>query len=304
MNSKLIMNKVIVIVLLLLALQTTAGTKAKLTAGKKKQTVMLISGAFVTSEGWGDWKKYFEEKGYDVIVPEWPYKSGPVNVLRERYKEDMTMEYDLKKIVDYHADLIDKMPQKPILIGHSFGGLIVQLLLQRNKGAMGIVYHSVPAKGVFVLKYSFIKSLWGPLGPFRSRKNPFLMSFKQWQYAFTNGMPETEQKAFYDKLVVPESRQVLRSALKKQGKIDFRKPHAPLLFISGSTDNIIPASLNKKNHKRYIKRQPEGTITEYKEFEGRNHLAMSQPTWKEDVDYILEWIDKQSDKQQEPLTQI
>lgn len=259
----------------------------------EKQTIMLISGAFVTAEGWGEWKQYFEEKGYNVVVPEWPYKTGEVGTLRERYKEKMTLEYDLEKIVDYHAALIDKMPEKPILVGHSFGGLIVQLLLQRDKGALGVAYHSVPAKGVFVLKYSFLKSLWGPLGIFRSKENPFLMSFTQWQYAFTNGMPEEEQRAYYDKLVVPESRQVLRAALKKQGKIDFRKAHAPLLFVAGSTDNIIPASLNKKNYKKYIKHQPEGSVTEYKEFEGRNHLAMSQPTWKEDADFILQWIDKQ-----------
>lgn len=292
MNAKLIMTKVVVFLMLLLFQHSTAANDT-LTGSSKKQTVMLISGAFVTSDGWGEWKKYFEAKGYNVIVPEWPYKSGAVEGLRTKYKDTMTLEYDLKKVVDYHAALIDKLPEKPILVGHSFGGLIVQLLLQRDKGAMGIAYHSVPAKGVFVFKYSFIKSLWGPLGPFRSKKNPFLMSFSQWQYAFTNGMPETEQKAFYDKLVVPESRKVLRAALKKQGKINFRKSHAPLLFVSGSTDNIIPASLNKKNYKRYVKRQPKGSVTDYKEFEGRNHLAMSQPTWKEDADYILEWIGKQ-----------
>lgn len=122
------------------------------------------------------------------------------------------------------------------------------------------------------------------------------MSFTQWQYAFTNGMPEDQQRYYYDKLVVPESRKVLRSALKKAGKINFKKAHAPLLIVSGSTDNIIPASLNKKNFNRYIKKQPEGSITEYKEFPGRNHLAMSQPDWKEDAQFIADWIEKQNQK--------
>jgi len=105
-------------------------------------------------------------------------------------------------------------------------------------------------------------------------------------------MPENEQQLYYDKLVVPETRRVLRAALGKQGKVDFKRAHAPLLFISGSDDNIIPARLNKKNYKRYLKRQPEGSIIHYKEFKGRNHLAMSQPNWKEDADYIIEWLSK------------
>lgn len=258
----------------------------------KKRTIVLISGAFVTSDGWGEWKEYFENKGFTVLTPSWPYKDGEVNYLREKHKDSIPGQFNLTDIVDYHAQLIDQLPEKPILIGHSFGGLIVQLLLQRDKGAMGVAYHSVPPKGVFVYKYSFLKSLWGPLGIFHSKNNPFLMSFTQWQYAFTNGMPEEEQQYYYNKLVVPEKRTVLRAPLKKQGKIDFKKAHVPLLLVSGGTDHIIPASLNKKNYKKYIRNQPEGSITDYKEFPGRNHLSMSQVTWKEDANYILDWINK------------
>jgi pimeloyl-ACP methyl ester carboxylesterase len=278
--------------LMLVALIQTTALYAQTTSEQpgNGKTIMLISGAFVTNEGWGEWKAYFESKGYKVITPSWSYKDGTVASLREKYKDSISSELELKQIVDYHAQLIDQMPEKPILIGHSFGGLIVQLLLQRDKGAMGIAYHSVPPKGTFTLKYSFLKSLWGPLGLFKSTENPFLMSFTQWQYAFTNGMPESEQRYYYDKLVVPEARKVLRAPLKAPGKIDFKKAHVPLLFVSGSTDNIIPASLNKKNYERYKKHEPAGSVTDYKEFPGRNHLAMSQPNWKEDADYILEWI--------------
>jgi len=146
---------------------------------KPTKTVMLISGAFITNEGWAAWKSYFESKGYKVVAPSWPYKEGSVEALRNEHKDSISKAYSLTSIVDYHATLIDNMPEKPILIGHSFGGLIVQLLLQRDKGVAGVAYHSVPPKGVFILKYSFLKSLWGPLGPFRSKNNPFLMSFSQ-----------------------------------------------------------------------------------------------------------------------------
>ena len=254
------------------------------------KTVVFITGAFVSNSGWDEWKKYFESKGYKTIAPAWPYKEGSAETLRSRHPDKDLASLSLKSVVDYHADLISKLPEKPILIGHSFGGLIVQLLLQRGIGAAGIAYHSVPPKGVITLKHSFIKSLWAPLGIFKSAKKPFLMSFKQWQYAFTNGMPLDQQKMYYDKLVIPESRVLMRGALKKTGKVDFKKPLAPLLFVSGSEDHIMPASLNKKTYKRYKKKGSKTAVIDYKEFKGTNHLAMSQPNWKNDADYIITWV--------------
>lgn len=263
---------------------------------KPKKTIVLITGAFVSNSGWGEWKAYYESKGYNVITPAWPQKEGSVAFLKTQQPDSLIANLTLKEVVDYHARIIDALPEKPILVGHSFGGLIVQLLIQQGKGAVGVAYHSVPPQGVFSTKFSFIRSLWGPLGLFHSNKKTFTMSYSQWQYAFTNGMPENEQRAYYDKLVIPESRNVLWGALKKSGKVDFKKAHAPLLFVGGTADNIIPVSLNKKTYEKYKKHQPAGSVTEFMAFEGRNHLAMSQPNWKSDADVILDWIVK-NDKQ-------
>jgi len=263
---------------------------------KPKKIIVLITGAFVSNNGWSDWKAHYESKGYNVIMPAWPQKEGSVAFLRNGQPDSLIANLTLKEVVDYHARIIDALPEKPILIGHSFGGLIVQLLIQQGKGAVGVAYHSVPPQGVFSTEFSFIKSLWGPLGLFHSNKKTFTMSFSQWQYAFTNGMPESEQRSYYDKLVIPESRNVLWGALKKSGKVDFKKAHAPLLFVGGTADNIIPVSLNKKTYEKYKKHQPAGSITEFKSFPGRNHLAMSQPNWKSDADFILNWIER-NDKQ-------
>ena len=112
------------------------------------------------------------------------------------------------------------------------------------------------------------------------------MSFKEWQYAFTNGMALEEQQTAYNQLVVPESKKVLREGLTKIARIDFKKQHAPLLFISGSEDHIMPASLNYSNYKKYRK---DNSITDYKEFKGRNHYVLGLPTWQEEADYILDW---------------
>ncbi|RYG11744.1 MAG: hypothetical protein EOO07_20120 [Chitinophagaceae bacterium] len=114
------------------------------------------------------------------------------------------------------------------------------------------------------------------------------MSFKHWQYTFTNGMSLAEQQDSYHKSVIPESRNLMRDGLRSISKIDFRKAHVPLLFVSGEKDHIMPASLNYSNYKAY---KNNNSITAYKEFNGRNHYAMNQTTWKEDATYILQWLE-------------
>lgn len=288
-------------ILLLCGLQLNAWAKGIDENPSKKdsqsKTIVLITGAFVSNRGWDEWKAYYERKGYRVLAPAWPHKEGPADELRRRHPDRELAALELETVVNYHAELISKLPEKPILIGHSFGGLIVQKLLQRDLGYAGVAYHSVPPKGVITLKHSFIKSLWKPLGIFKSKKKPYLMSFKHWQYTFTNGMQLDEQKAYYDKLVVPESRVLMRAALKKPGKVDFKKELAPLLFIGGTEDHIMPASLDKKIYNRYKKHAKKQAIIDYHEFPATNHLAMAQPNWRSEADFILEWITSQTTPQ-------
>lgn len=251
--------------------------------------VLFITGAYVSSTCWDQWISYFESKGYTCIAPAWPYKNAPASVLRNHQPNADIASIRLTQLVDYYADIINKMPEKPIVIGHSMGGLITQLLMQRNLVACGAAIHSVPTKGVNTFKWSALKAGWRGLGYFTSTRKAYLMSFKTWQYAFTNGMSLQDQQAAYDKYVVPESKLVCRDWMTKVAKVDYNKPHAPLLFISGSTDNIVPASFNYDNYKKY---KDHNSVTDYKEFPGRNHFVLGQRTWKEDADYILDWVGK------------
>ena len=115
------------------------------------------------------------------------------------------------------------------------------------------------------------------------------MSFREWQYAFTNGMPFDQQKEAYYRFLTPESKLVVRDAITDAAKIDFKRPHVPLLFIAGSIDHFIPSSLNFSNYKKYTAKFSKKS---YKEFEGRNHYVLGQPNWQEIANYILNWIDK------------
>jgi pimeloyl-ACP methyl ester carboxylesterase len=251
--------------------------------------VVFITGAFVHHTCWDEWKALFESKGYRAIAPPWPHKSASAESLRNSHPNKDIAANRLTTLTDHYDSIVRQLPDKPILIGHSIGGLIVQLLLQRGLGAAGIAIHSVPPQGIMTFKLSFLKAGWGPLGFFTSVRQSFLMSFKQWKYAFTNGMDCELQKEAYYKFAIPESKLIVRDTITKAASVNFDNPHAPLLLTAGTDDNTIPASLNYANYKKY---KNSNSITDYKTFKGRNHFILGQPTWREDADYILEWLNK------------
>jgi len=256
------------------------------------KTIVFVTGAFVSNSCWDEWRKYFEAKGYKTLAPAWPHKEGSAASLRALQPRDTALAaLTIKEVIDYYADIVKKCPEKPIVIGHSFGGLITQVLVNRDLAAAGIAIHPAPTKGVLPYERSFVRGGIGSLGILTSQKTTYLMSFKRWQYAFANGLPLSEQRAFYDQLIIPESKTVARGALSDEAKVDYAKMHAPLLITAGNYDHIIPAHLNYRNFKKY---KANGSVLEYKEFTGRNHMVLGISTWKEDADYIDQWINKYS----------
>lgn len=253
----------------------------------QSKTIVFITGAFVSNRGWAAWQNYFESKGYKTLAPAWPHKEGAPAELRASQPNTGIAGNRLRDLVAHFENIVKALPEKPILIGHSFGGLITQLLLQKGLAEAAVAVNSVPPQGVFTARFSFFKATCGPLGIFTNPARSYLMSFKEWQYAFTNGMPYAEQLAAYEASVIPESKKASRDALTSAASVDFKKPHAPLLFVAGEIDNIMPASLNKSNFKKY---KHPGSITAYKEFEGRNHYTVAQPGWEKVTAYIYDWI--------------
>lgn len=258
----------------------------------QSKTVVFVTGAFVTHLGWEPWKQYFQEKGFTTYNPSWPGKEG--NPQQQRAKHPLgnktLTDLTLAQLVDHYANFIKKLPEKPIIIGHSLGGLVTQILINRGLGAAGIAIHSVPPQGVIPYEFSFLKAGWKSLGFLTSMKKTYLMSFKDWQYAFVNGMSLADQQKAYEENTIPESKRVARGGLTSAAHVDFKKPHVPLLMLSGSKDNIIPASMNLRNFKAY---KTPGSVTDYKMFDGINHFVVGLPTWHLQADYILQWLNKQ-----------
>ncbi|GAA5089797.1 alpha/beta hydrolase [Chryseobacterium ginsengisoli] len=254
-----------------------------------RKTILFITGAFVSNECWNEWRDFYDTKGYKTIAPPWPFKDASPEVLRKRHPDPQVASIRLTQLIEHYEKIAQSMPEKPIIIGHSIGGLIAQILTQKGLASSAIAIHSVPPQGIMTFKFSFLKAGWGPLGFFTSTKKTFLMSFSQWQYAFTNGLPIEWQEKGYQ-LAIPESKLVVRDTITSAAKVDFNAPHSPLLLIAGGSDHTIPYQLNHDNYKKY---SDKNSVTDYKLFPGRNHFVLGQPGWQEVAAYILEWFQKQ-----------
>lgn len=251
----------------------------------KSKTIVFLTGAYVSNRCWDDWNRYFQSQGYRTIAPAWPQKEGDPAALRSRQPNMALAAVDLQQVLERYISEIKKLPEKPILIGHSFGGMLAQVLLNRGYGEAAVAIQAVPPKGVFPIELNFLKSNTAALGFFSTVNTTYLMPFKTWQFAFTNGMSLAEQQTSYEQLTIPESRRAIRGALSDTAKVDFKKPQGPLLILAGSEDQCIPPGLSKRVYKRYN----NSSVVDFQERD-RNHYVLGLPTWKEDADNILNWI--------------
>lgn len=248
------------------------------------KTVVFIHGMYMTPLCWEDWEKRFQAKGYTTLAPAWPGRQRSVQELQTPDTE--LGKLTLSDILEHVGSVIQAAGEKPILIGHSMGGLVAQLLHNRGLASATIAIDSAPPTGVFTTAFSFLKANWPHVTPFANPNSPVVMSFERFQYAFVNGMREDAQRAAFERYVVPESRRVPRQSL-FGAKVDFKKEQTPLLLIAGGSDHIIPAVLTRTNYKKYA---ANSSVTHFKEFSERNHFLLGQENWEEIADFCLEWI--------------
>jgi pimeloyl-ACP methyl ester carboxylesterase len=257
------------------------------------QTIVFIHGAWVTPLSWDKFIGFFEAKDYLCLAPTWPYKDKPIAELRENPPAELA-GLGVTEIVDHYERIISGLAAPPLLIGHSFGGLFVQLLLDRGLGEAGVAIDSAPPKGVLPLQWSALKSNAGVLLKWRAWERIVHQSFKQFQYAFVHTLPLAEQRAAYDRHVVPETGRIFFQAAlaaldrRNSVKVNYDNPNrAPLLLIAGSEDHIVPAKMNKMNYRKY---KDSRARTDFKEFAGRTHWIIAQDGWEEVADYISQWL--------------
>lgn len=253
------------------------------------KTIAFVHGNFVTKRCWDPFIQRLEACGYRCVPIAYPLRDDTVENLRRKHPDPALAKLTLPEVIEHHVRTIRSLPEKPIIMGHSFGGLLTQLLTQRDLGVASVAIDSVPPPGVLGTQWSFLRSLWPVLNPL-ARNQPYLMPFSHFQYTFVNGMPLAAQREAYDRHVVPESRVLGAGGLSAVARVDFARDRAPLLMIAGSKDHIMPAALNRANYKRY---HASPAITEFKEFAGMTHYSIiAGPGYEEVADYALAWAER------------
>jgi pimeloyl-ACP methyl ester carboxylesterase len=261
------------------------------TDAPSKPTIVLIHGLWLTALSWEHWKARYEAEGYPVIAQSWPGMGGDIDALRA---DPSAIEHlGIGEIADYYAELIDGLDDKPIIMGHSFGAVITQILLDRGYGRAGVSIDSGPVKGVLSLPPSELKSGFPVLKSPANVHKAVPLTAKQFHYAFTNTLTEEESQPVYERYAVPGPGRVLfQGALANfnphaANRIDFHNDdRAPLLIVAGGVDHVSPVSINEELAKRQGK---SGSITGYKEFAGRSHYTVGQDGWEEVADFALSW---------------
>ena len=255
-------------------------------------TIVLVHGLWMTPRSWEGWKAHYEEKGYRVLTPAYPGFEIEVEELRKN--PDIIANLTVPETVDHLASVIESVEVPPIIIGHSFGGTLTQLLLARGLGAAAVVVDSAPTEGVRVNPLSQVKSLFPALKNPANVHRAVGFTQEEFHYAFTNTLSRVESDTVWERYAIAAPGNWVwvygLIANFKPGHqetwVDYTADRTPLLFIGGEKDHIMPPSVNKSNAKHYDK---SPAVTEYHEFEGRDHWTCAAPGWEAVADYALDW---------------
>ena len=259
-----------------------------------KKTVVFIHGLWIHASAWQIWMQFFKEKGYDTINPGWPGDSDTVEACR--VNPDAIANRGVTEVADSYAKVIAGLPEPPIVIGHSFGGLLTQVILGRGLAAAGIAIDPAPIKGVWQLPFSALRASFPVLGNPLNLKKAVSLTFPQFRYGFANAIPEAEARDLYDRWTIPApARPLFQVATatfnpSSETKVNTQnKIRGPLLITGGGNDHIAPAVLGKASASKYN----SSVITEFKLFENRGHSLVMDHGWREVADYSLQWLNRQ-----------
>ncbi len=257
-----------------------------------KTPVMFIHGLWLLPSSWDNWAKVFEEAGYTALTPGWP--DDPETVGEAKQHPEAFARKTVGQVADHFEDVSRKLDGTPVVIGHSFGGLLAQILAGRGVAKATVAIDPAPFRGVLPLPVSALKSASPALSNPANKHRAVPLTFEQFRYAFANAVGEDEAKALYDTYCVPASGAPIFQAAAAnlnpwtEVKVKSKNPdRGPLLIISGEQDHTVPPAIANSSYK---KQKRNKGVTQLKEIAGRGHSLTIDHGWREVADTALAFV--------------
>ena len=254
--------------------------------------VMFIHGLWLLPSSWERWAAVFEEAGYTALTPGWP--DDPETVAEAKEHPEVFAHKTVGQVADHYAEVIGQLKKKPAVIGHSFGGLLTQIVAGRGLSAASVAIDPAPFRGVLPLPFSALKSASPVLGNPANRNRAVPLTYEQFRFGFANAVSEHEAKELYETFAVPASGAPLFQAAAAnlnpwtEAKVDTKNPdRGPLLIISGEKDNTAQWAIANASYKRQKRNQ---AVTEIIEMPNRGHGLVIDSGWREVADTALGFV--------------
>jgi non-heme chloroperoxidase len=254
--------------------------------------VVFVHGLWLLPSSWDRWAAVFEEAGYAALTPGWP--DDPETVEEAKANPEVFADKTVGQVADHFGAVISRLTRKPAVIGHSFGGLLTQIIAGRGLAAASVAVDPAPFRGVLPLPISALKSASPVLGNPANRHRAVPLTYDQFRFAFANAVAEEEAKELYETFAVPASGAPLFQAATAnlnpwtEAKVDTKNPdRGPLLIISGEKDNTVPWSIANASYK---KQQRNEGVTEIVEIPDRGHALTVDSGWREVADTALAFV--------------
>jgi non-heme chloroperoxidase len=256
--------------------------------------VVFVHGLWLLASSWDRWRTVFEEAGYTTLAPDWPDDAATVEEGNDH--PEVFARKSVGQIADHFEAVVGELDRKPAVIGHSFGGLLTQILAGRGASAVSVAIDPAPFRGVLPLPISALRSASPVLRNPANRRRAVPLTYEQFRYGFANALGDDEAKSLYDEFAVPGSGEpVFQAAAANlnpwtEAKVDSKNPdRGPLLIISGELDHTVPWAVANASYKRE-KRNP--AVTEIVEIKGRGHSLTIDNGWREVADTALAFVQR------------
>jgi non-heme chloroperoxidase len=256
--------------------------------------VVFIHGLWLLPSSWERWSVVFEEAGYTALTPGWP--DDPETVAEAKAHPEVFAHKTVGQVADHFAEVLGQLKKKPAVIGHSFGGLLTQIVAGRGLSAASVAIDPAPFRGVLPLPFSALKSASPVLGNPANRNRAVPLTYEQFRFGFANAVSEDEAKELYETFAVPASGAPLFQAAAAnlnpwtEAKVDTKNPvRGPLLIISGEKDNTVPWAIANASYKRQKRNQ---AVTEIIEMPNRGHGLVIDSGWREVADTALTFVQR------------